>query len=131
MDDFRVLISMFPLFINVILSIGEALLDKKKRHFIDVLQLTQEQVDQIKAIEHKYSDQIDRFEQELKQAEMEITRLMINTESPDQIKRKERELETLRIQAAPVYFEKFLAIREALTLPQLQRIQNNYLPPRI
>ncbi len=116
---------MFPNLVNMILSTGESLIADEERYFINVLQLTPEQVDQIKMIELEYSDQIRQFAQEIQQADVDMNRLMVGIEPPDQIRREERALEALKIQAAPVYFEKFLAIREVLTLAQLQRIRSD------
>ncbi len=128
--DFSVHMSMFPWPVYIILSTGQQIASGENNSFMDELQPTQEQVNQIKMIEHQYSAQIHQLTQEMRQAEMEINGLMVGAESSDRIQQKERELEALKMQVVPVYFEKFLAIREILTLSQLQGIQNIYLPPQ-
>jgi hypothetical protein len=43
---------------------------------------------------------------------------MVSTVLATQIRERERQFEALQIQAAQLYFDKFLAIREVLTLEQ-------------
>lgn len=63
--------------------------------------------------------------QQVKQAEKELTDLMVTTASAPQILPTARQLEALKIQAAQLYFDEALEIRELLTLAQ--RLQFNTL----
>ncbi len=100
-------------------------------NLINKLQITLEQFNEIEMIGREYSEQIDRFAQEMQQSEAELTDLIFSPASSEQVRRKEREAEALKIQAMQVYFEKFLALREMFTLSQRQRIQNMYLLPQM
>jgi Spy/CpxP family protein refolding chaperone len=104
----------------MLLTLGQAAISQENwaTKWIEEYQITSEQVTQLGAIENQYSDQIDQRSQELKQAERELTDLMVSTASATQIQEREREFEALQIQAAQLYFDKFLAIRDVLTLEQ-------------
>ncbi len=118
MINFNVSISLLPSCVNSVLSRALALV-MEGTHWVKDLQLTQEQVEQIKAIENQSSDQTSQFYQELQQIEISLARLIVSTASSDQLRQKEHELETLKIQVAHLSFEKFLAIRDVLTPCQL------------
>ncbi len=113
-------LSLLPLYVVMLLTLGQAAISQENwaTKWIEEYQITSEQVTQLGAIENQYSDQIDQRSQELKQAERELTDLMVSTASATQIQEREREFEALQIQAAQLYFDKFLAIREVLTLEQ-------------
>jgi Spy/CpxP family protein refolding chaperone len=115
---FSLIISLLPMCVTIILSIGQSL-RSVSNPWIERLQLTPEQIEQIEAIENQYADRITQFEKELQQLEVVLTQLIVSTATADQLKQQERELETLKIEAAQVYFEKFLAIRTVLTSEQL------------
>ncbi len=113
-------LSLLPLYVVMLLTLGQAAISQENwaTKWIEEYQITSEQVTQLGAIENQYSDQIDQRSQELKQAERELTDLMVSTASATQIQEREREFEALQIQAAQLYFDKFLAIRDVLTLEQ-------------
>ena len=139
MINFNVSISLLPSCVNSVLSGALGLVSTQwvkdlqltqeqvkqikaiENQWVKDLQLTQEQVEQIKAIENQSSDQTSQFYQELQQIEISLARLIVSTASSDQLRQKEHELETLKIQAAHLSFEKFLAIRDVLTPSQLLR----------
>ncbi len=56
--------------------------------------------------------------QQVNQAERELIDLMVTTASAPQILSIERQIEALKIQAAQLYFDEALEIRELLTLAQ-------------
>ncbi len=113
-------LSLLPLYVVMLLTLGQAAISQENwaTKWIEEYQITSEQVTQLGAIENQYSDQIDQRSQELKQAERELTELMVSTVLATQIRERERQFEALQIQAAQLYFDKFLAIREVLTLEQ-------------
>ncbi len=100
-------------------------------NLIHELQITQEQFDRIKMIERGYAEQIHQFEQRIKQSETELIKLITSPALSEQLRQKQHESELLKMQAAQVYFAKFLAVRDIFTLSQRQSIQNEYLPPPI
>jgi Spy/CpxP family protein refolding chaperone len=106
----------------LVISTGQFLAAGNAPEFIASIQLTQAQIAQIKTIEAQYSDQINQFQPELAKAERALTELIVSTASADQVRQQERDLEAFKNQAAQVYFEKFLALRDVLSAPQLQKI---------
>jgi Spy/CpxP family protein refolding chaperone len=113
----------------MLLTLGEAAHSQQDwaTQWIQEYRITPVQVTRLGAIENQYSDQITQFSPELRQAERELTELMVTTASATQIREKERQFEALQIQAAQLYFDKSLAIREVLTLEQrlqLDRFRN-------
>jgi Spy/CpxP family protein refolding chaperone len=107
----------------MLLTLGEAAHSQEDwaTTSIQKYQINPVQVTRLGTIENQYSDQITQFSQELRKAERELTELMVSTASVTQIQEKERQFEALQIQAAQLYFDKSLAIREVLT-PE-QRLQ--------
>lgn len=120
-------LSLLPLYVVMLLTLGQAAIsqDAWATKWIQEYQVTPSQINQLGAIENQYSDQIAQLRQELQQAERELTDLMAGTALATQIREKERQFEALQVQVAHVYFDKFLEIREVLTLAQ--RLQLNTL----
>jgi hypothetical protein len=74
---------------------------------------------------------IDVKVEKLQQGERKLVDLIISTASSEQVRKKEREMEELKIKAAQVYFDKFIAIHEVLTLTQLQSLQSVLLTQQL
>ncbi|MCG8363033.1 MAG: hypothetical protein MJA27_06820, partial [Pseudanabaenales cyanobacterium] len=74
---FRIIISLLPLCVTFVLTIGQTLVEEDTNSWITDLQLTQAQIEQIKAIENQYSSQTNSFDQELQQIEISLTQLII------------------------------------------------------
>ncbi len=127
MEEFYSFISLSPPFVSVTLLTGMGLLTEQSDAVINTFQLTQEQVDRIKVVDHEYFEQARQFSREIRQSEIGMVNLIVSPALSEQIRQEEHELETLKLRAAKVYFEKFLAIREILTPPQRQSIYNTYL----
>jgi hypothetical protein len=85
---------------------------------IERFKITYTQVSQLIIIENRYSEQIAPLMQQVNQAERELIDLMVTTASAPQILSIERQIEALKIQAAQLYFDEALEIRELLTLAQ-------------
>lgn len=113
-------LSLLPLYVVMLLTLGQAAISHEAwaTKWINDYQVTPSQINQLGTIENRYSDQIAQLSQELKQAERKLTELMASTALATQIREKERHFEALQIQVAHLYFDKFLEIREVLTLAQ-------------
>ncbi len=85
------------------------------------LNLSNEQLQQIKAIRERNSSEIKSGRQRLRQLQQEMQSLMAGTASGDQVRAKFNEMQSLRQQVSKLQFEQMLAMREVLT-PQ-QRTQ--------
>ena len=73
---FNIIISLLPLCVTVVLSIGQGLIAEDTSAWITDLQLTQDQIEQIKTIENQYSDQTNLFEEEIQEIEASLTQLI-------------------------------------------------------
>jgi periplasmic protein CpxP/Spy len=85
------------------------------------LNLSTQQLQQIKAIRERNSSEIRASRQRLRQLQQEIQGLMAGTAPSDRVRSKFNELQSLKQQVAKLQFEQMLAMREVLT-PQ-QRTQ--------
>jgi Spy/CpxP family protein refolding chaperone len=117
----------------MLLRLGHAAIssDHWATQLIEQYQITNQQVNQLIVIENRYSDQIDQLSQQLKLAEKELTKLMVNSAESTPIIERERQFEALQLQAAQLYFDKFLAIREVLTLAQRLELYPTRLDDRL
>jgi hypothetical protein len=104
----------------MLLTLGQAAISPENwaTEYIERFQITSTQVGQLIIIENRYSDQIAPLMQQVNQAERELTDLMVTTAAASQILPTQRQLEALKIQAAQLYFNEALEIRELLTLAQ-------------
>ena len=96
--------------------------------WIENLQLTQSQIEQIKIIENQYADQTNQLGQMVQQFEREFAQSIVEVGSNEQLRESNRELETLKLEISQIYFEKFLAIRDVLTSEQLLKQCEFVLP---
>ncbi len=102
MEVFAVSVSFLPAFALALLFLASAIalppateiepdsssaIDEQPlaTHWIKELQLTPEQVEQLRTISDQYHDRLSQFEQELQQAERELSELMIGTVTTDKI----------------------------------------------
>jgi Spy/CpxP family protein refolding chaperone len=117
---FSMVLSLLPSCVSLILAIGQSLLyGGSGNEWTDSIGLNPEQIEQIKAIENSYRNAISQFEANIQTREAALTQSIISGESIENLRQKERELESLKIEAAQVYFEKFLEIRAVLTPAQI------------
>jgi Spy/CpxP family protein refolding chaperone len=93
---------------------------------IDKLELTSEQIDRINEIEDRYSELIEQSQTEIQQQEREFTAMATGNASASEIEEKYQELQKTNLEAAQIYFDKFVALREELTPKQrLQLASSN------
>ncbi len=116
---FKIIISLLPQSVTLLLGIGKALLTGNSNEWIESFKLTETQVKQLKIIENEYEDSTTKLETEVHEGEILLTKLIISAGSAEELKKKEYELKMLKLEATEVYFEKFLAIREVLTSAQI------------
>jgi Spy/CpxP family protein refolding chaperone len=85
------------------------------------LNLTPQQIQQIKTIRTQSKDQTAQKRQAIRQAQQELKGLMAGTASKDQVRDKYNQLKTLRQELADIQFDNTLAIREVLNPEQRQK----------
>jgi len=85
------------------------------------LNLSDTQMQQLKAIRDRNKDTLKSSTQQLRQASQDIQNLLAGTASTEQIRSKFNQVQNLKQQVAKLQFEQMLAMREILT-PQ-QRTQ--------
>jgi Spy/CpxP family protein refolding chaperone len=85
------------------------------------LDLTPDQIEQIRQIRSQRKDQLSRQRQAMRQAMQELRQLMAGDASADQIRQKYDEVKSLRLKVADAQFDNLLAIREVLTPEQRRK----------
>jgi periplasmic protein CpxP/Spy len=85
------------------------------------LNLTPQQMQQIKTIRTQSKDQIAQKRQAIRQAQQELKALMAGTASKDQVRDKYNQIRTLKQELADVQFDNTLGIREVLNPEQRQK----------
>jgi Spy/CpxP family protein refolding chaperone len=86
--------------------------------FMEQLNLSQAQVQQLKAIRQKYSGQMEPLEEQIRLKAQELSQLMEGTASNDVIRTKHQEMLTLRQKMGTLRFESMLEMRDILTPEQ-------------
>jgi Spy/CpxP family protein refolding chaperone len=86
------------------------------------LNLSNDQIQQIKAIRSRNNLEIRSSRQRLRQLQDEMQSLMSGTSSSEQIRAKFNELQSARQQASKLQFEQMLAMREVLTPQQRSQL---------
>ncbi len=104
--------------------------------WLQQLNLSQDQMQQIQAIRDRYKGQMEQRGQALRQAQQELGNLMAGTASSNDIRDKHRQVEQLRQQLAQMRFESMLEIRDVLSpdqrrqLSQMMQQRRENGPPR-
>jgi Spy/CpxP family protein refolding chaperone len=93
----------------------------KASGWLQELNLTPQQLQQIRAIRNQSKDQLAQKRQAVLQAQQELEALMAGTASKDQVRDKYNQLKLLRDQYIDAQFEITLATREVLNVQQRQR----------
>lgn len=89
--------------------------------YMQELNLTQEQKQQLKAIQQQYRGQMKQQRQELLQAQQELVDLMAGTASQSEIRDQYRQVGALRQQIGELQLESMLEMREVLAPVQRRR----------
>ena len=85
------------------------------------LNLTPQQLQQIKVLRNQSKDQITQKRQAVRQAQQELEALIAGAAPSSQVRNKYNQLKTLKQQLADTQFENTLAIREILNVEQRQK----------
>ncbi|BAY22979.1 putative Spy protein [Calothrix sp. NIES-2100] len=93
----------------------------RKSGWLQDLNLTPQQLEQIKQIRRQSQDQIKPKQQALRQAQQELHNLLAGQASPAEVRTKYNQFKILKQQLADAQFENTLAIREILSLEQRQK----------
>ena len=93
----------------------------RKSGWLQDLNLTPQQLEQIKQIRRQSQDQIKPKQEALRQVQEELHNLLAGKASQQEVRTKYNQLKTLKQQLADAQFENTLAIREILSLEQRQK----------
>lgn len=86
------------------------------------LNLTPDQLKQIRAIRSRYKAQLDGKRQAVRQGRQELRMLMSGNASPEEIRKKFDQIQPLRQELMRIQFNSLLEIREVLTVEQRQKL---------
>jgi Spy/CpxP family protein refolding chaperone len=86
--------------------------------WLQELNLTPQQVQQIKAIRNQSKNQLSQQRQAVRQAQQDLEALMAGSAPKDKVRDKYNQLKNLRQQLSDTQFENTLAIREILNTEQ-------------
>lgn len=99
---------------------GMAFKNRGKQRLMQQLNLTQEQKQQLREIQQKYSSQIEQRHRELIQAQQELATMLIGTTPSREIRQQYAQVEALRQEHGALRFESMLEMRDVLN-PQQRR----------
>ncbi|MFN6462952.1 MAG: Spy/CpxP family protein refolding chaperone [Nostoc sp. DedVER02] len=85
------------------------------------LNLTSQQLQQIKEIRNQSKQQIAQKSQEIRQGQQELHDLIVGTATKEQVRGKYNQIKLVKQQLADMQFENTLAIREILNPEQRQK----------
>lgn len=91
------------------------------QRWLQQLNLSTEQQQQIQAIRDRYQPQMDANKEQMRQTMDEMRQLMTGNASDRDLRNKHNELVQLRQQISEIHFEQMLAIRNVLTPEQRQQ----------
>lgn len=90
--------------------------------WMDKLNLSAEQRQQIQSIRDRNKDQFQQRQQALRQQMQELRDLMAGNGSTDQIRQKHQQIQSARQELDNLRFENMLAIRDVLTVDQRRQM---------
>lgn len=90
-------------------------------HWLDDLNLSEAQQQQIKAIREQYRPQMDANRTAVQTAREDLKQLMSSSASDSELRQKHNQLQDLMQQGGTLRFESMLAIRNVLTAEQRQQ----------
>ena len=109
----------------------------EKRGWLQELNLTPAQVQQMQAIRNRYRGQLTQQSQALRQAHQQLRNLMAGTASESQIRDQHRQVAALKQKVEDLRFESMLEMRRVLTAEQRRQFANhmqkrrNFKEPRM
>ncbi|MFB2897629.1 Spy/CpxP family protein refolding chaperone [Aerosakkonemataceae cyanobacterium BLCC-F50] len=93
--------------------------------WIQRLNLTTEQAQQMQTISNKYRGQIVESAKALRQAQFELGQMLGSDASIDSLRQKHRQVETLKQKVGTLRFESLLEMREVLNPEQRRQVAQN------
>lgn len=94
----------------------------ESRRVIRELNLTDDQLLQIRNLRQKQQEESGPLRNQLRQKQEELQTMLAGNSSPEQLRTKHQEIDQLRRKMSQMQFEQALAIREILTPTQRQRL---------
>ena len=98
--------------------------------WLEDLNLSADQVRQMRAVRSQYKDRISQGRQNVRQAQQELRELMAGTASEDQLRTKYSQVKTLKQQVGDIQFESMLATRKVLNADQRRTFANRVMKRR-
>jgi len=98
--------------------------------WLEDLNLSADQVQQMRAVRSQYKDKISQGRQNVRQAQQELRELMAGTASEDQLRTKYSQVKTLKQQVGDIQFESMLATRKVLNAEQRRTFANRVMKRR-
>jgi periplasmic protein CpxP/Spy len=86
------------------------------------LNLSRDQIQKIREIRDRYKERLTQQRQAARQAQKELRELVSGNASPEQIRQKHDQAQSLQQELASTRIESMLAIREVLTVEQRQKL---------
>lgn len=102
----------------------------KEPGWLKDLNLSADQVRQMRAIRNQYKDKISQGRQSVRQSQQELRALMAGDASDEQIRAKYSQVKTLKQQAADTQFESMLATRKVLNPEQRRLVADRMMKQR-
>lgn len=102
----------------------------KEPGWLKDLNLSADQVKQMRAVRSQYKDKISQGRQSARQAQQELRELMAGDASEEQIRTKYGQVKTLKQQVADTQFESMLATRKVLNSEQRRTFANRMMKQR-
>ncbi|MBL1176078.1 Spy/CpxP family protein refolding chaperone [Pantanalinema sp. GBBB05] len=97
-------------------------IERGQRGWLRQLNLTPEQLKQIRTIRGRYKAQLEETRQAVRQARQELQTLMRSSASTEEIRKKFDQIQPLRQELMRIQFNSLLEIRSILTVEQRQKI---------
>lgn len=97
---------------------------EKRDKLIQELNLTPQQIQQLKAVRQEFKGQKQSLRQALTVAEKELANLIINNASAEQVQSKRNQIKTLKQKLAIVKARNNNALRKILTTEQWAKLQS-------
>lgn len=96
--------------------------EKKRKGFLEQLNLSSQQQQQISTIRQKYRSDMEQVRTRLRTAQQELQQLMVGNATKDNIRAKHQQVGELNQELDTLHFESMLEIRDVLTTAQRQEL---------
>ncbi|MGB3691858.1 MAG: Spy/CpxP family protein refolding chaperone [Spirulinaceae cyanobacterium] len=97
-------------------------LDREKSKFLEELDLSAQQKQQLQEIRTKEREEMRQLRESLYQERQTLERMAIDTASADEVREQYQKVRNLQVQLGDLHFENMLGMREVLTPAQRQKL---------